>query len=365
MEGLVSNAIFSSHLLYALRRVWTSKIIVGARRGLGGLCLGLVLAGVCACTGNSTGLDADGAVACIRPPALSVPPAGLQSSLVCSMDLQQASRNPLLLVPGTTLTPEANYGWNYMPAFDALGWPYCTVELPLKAMGDIQIAAEHVVYAVREMHRRSGKPVQILGFSQGGMVPRWALKFWPDIRPMVSELVSLSGSNHGTLTAIPTCQQSCSPAYWQQKFGSRFGEALNETAEMYPGIDYTSIYTYTDEVVTPNTPPNASSALRGEGRVTNVAVQEVCPGSNPDHLALGSYDPLGYALAVDALDHPGPADVTRIAPTACAQTLMPGVDPASFASDYADYLTFIAETQNNAATETAEPALRCYVPGAP
>ena len=315
--------------------------------------------------GTGSGSGGNGAK-CATPPALEQPVATLRDSLVCHTALTGLSRDPLLLIPGTTLTPEANYAWNYIPALDALGWPYCTVELPLRAMGDIQTAAEHVVYAVREMHRQSGRKVQILGYSQGGMLPRWALKYWPDLRPMVSELVSLSASNHGTLTAIPTCQAPCAPAYYQQRADSQFTAALNTGPETWPGIDYTSIYTYADEVVTPNVPPDASSALAGDSAaVRNIAVQELCPTSNPDHLAIGSYDAAAYALVVDALDHPGPADPARIPATACAQAFMPGVDPASFATDFAALVQFIVDTQSNAATVTTEPPLRCYATATP
>src|SRR4051794_6864419 len=80
-----------------------------------------------------------------RPgPALAVPEAQLAKNLVCRPGVSGASRDPVLLVPGTTLTPSANFSWNYERAFSALKVPYCTVELPGAAMGDIQTAAEYV-----------------------------------------------------------------------------------------------------------------------------------------------------------------------------------------------------------------------------
>src|SRR5437764_651435 len=97
---------------------------------------------------------------------------------------------------------------NRTRAFDlcnALGRPYCTIELPNKAMTDIQVAGEYVVYALRTMSRFEGhskaRKVQIIGYSQGGMVPRWALRFWPDTRKLVDDDVGLDASNHGTITA--------------------------------------------------------------------------------------------------------------------------------------------------------------------
>ena len=74
----------------------------------------------------------------------------LRDSFRCNMDLRDAQRPPVLLVPGTTLTPDVNYGWNYVPALDAMGWPVCTVEMPESALADIQLSAEHIEYAIRE-----------------------------------------------------------------------------------------------------------------------------------------------------------------------------------------------------------------------
>jgi hypothetical protein len=141
------------------------------------------------------------------------------------------------------------------------------------------------------------------------MVPRWALRFWPDTRSMVDDLVGLSPSNHGTLDAIPACAQSCAPAFWQQRSNAAFIAALNSAQETFPGISYTSIYTDTDEVVVPNFGPAASSSLSGGGgAVTNVAIQSVCPNDLTEHLGIGIYDNTAYLLALDALSHPGPAD---------------------------------------------------------
>src|SRR5205823_14139011 len=126
-----------------------------------------------------------------RGPKLEVPRKTLRAALRCTPSVSTDAREPILLVPGTTLTPEENFSWNYERALDALALPYCTIELPGKAMGDIQVAGEYVVYALRRMSHFEGKgkarKVQIIGYSQGGMVPRWALRFWPDTRKLVDD----------------------------------------------------------------------------------------------------------------------------------------------------------------------------------
>lgn len=334
------------------------------RRGGIALALALVAAG---CVSFWTAAGASAASSPYAPldragPPLSVPASKLQSALACTAGIAGDARNPILLVPGTDLDPGPNYSWNYERAFAALHWPYCTVTLPYQTTGDIQVAGEYLVYALRTMAHVSGRRVDVLGYSQGGMLPRWALRFWPDTRPLVHDLVALDPSNHGTLDANAACQQQCSPADWQQAAGSHFMEALNSLAETFAGIDYTVIFSRTDEVVVPNLDSSGSSSLHtGGGTIANIAVQQICPNDASDHLAMGSYDPVGYALVVDAFTHSGTADPSRIPSTVCAQPLQPGVDPSSFPSDYAQYLNDIGQGQQNAPQVTAEPPLQCYV----
>jgi hypothetical protein len=272
------------------------------------------------------------------------------------------TRAPILLVPGTNLDPRPNFGWNYMRAFAARRWPYCAVTLPHHAMGDVQLAGEYVVHALRAVARRAGRRVDVLGYSQGGMVPRWALRFWPGTRALVDDLVGLDPSNHGTLNAEALCQASCPPAYWQQASGARFIAALNSRAETFRGIDYTVIYSHADEIVVPNLDASGSSSLHtGGGRIANLAVQEVCPADASDHLAMGTYDPVGYALAVDAFTHRGPARAKRVSAATCQRPFQPGVDPASFAGDYVSFLAAIGRAAQESPEADAEPPLRCYV----
>jgi len=298
-----------------------------------------------------------------RPgPPLSVPAAELRAAVSCTAGVAGDPRNPILLVPGTNLDPGSNYSWNYERAFAALHWPYCTVTLPYHTMGDIQVAGEYVVYALRSIAATADRPVDILGYSQGGMLPRWALRFWPDTRPLVHSYVALDPSNHGTLDANAACQSQCAPADWQQAANSRFIDALNSYTETFAGIYYTVVYSRADEIVVPNLDASGSSSLHtGAGHIADIAVQEICPNDLSEHLAMGSYDPVGYALAVDAFSHEGLADPADIPASVCAQPFQPGVDPSTFAADYAGYLSAIGQAEQEAPQVSAEPPLRCYV----
>jgi hypothetical protein len=295
-------------------------------------------------------------------PKLSVPQSQLGAALLCTGDLS-AGPTPVLLVPGTGSSPPRNFGWNWEPALNKLGIPWCAVTLPDNALGDIQDAGEYIVYAIRKMHAQAGRPISIIGHSQGGMAPRWALRFWPDTRAMVDDQIGLAPSNHGTTTARPTCGNGCAPAVWQQANDAQFIAALNSYQETFPGISYTVVYTRTDEVVQPNSDDSGSSSLHGGGgAISNTAIQDVCPGDMTEHNGLGTADNTAYALAVDALMHPGPADPSRVdAATVCSNPLMPGVNPLTFPADAGATLQ---DDLTNIATHPptpAEPPLKCYV----
>jgi hypothetical protein len=228
------------------------------------------------------------------------------------------------------LTPNVNFSWNYEKVFSATVRPWCAVDIPDHGMGDVQVAAEYVVYALRTMAERADRRVSVVGYSQGGMSPRWALKWWPDTRDLVDDLVSIDGSNHGTLDTVATCALACAPSLWQQDHRSRFLAVLNAGRETYAGISYTQLYSDLDEIVVPNFGPAASTALHtGPGEISNVAVESVCPLHVAEHVTMGTVDPVAYALVDDALTHPGPADPHRIPRSVCRQVLMPGVDPVS------------------------------------
>ncbi|MEO6886815.1 MAG: lipase [Jatrophihabitantaceae bacterium] len=312
-----------------------------------------------------------------RPgPALSVPAATLQAALHCSGDFTHGSLEPVLLSPATGVTPDQNYSWNYEPAFTAQHRPWCAVTMPDHTLGDIQTAGEYLVYAIRTMYSMGQRRIAVMGHSQGGMSMRWALRFWPDTRTMVDDVIGMAGSNHGSVgkqSCMPG-KTACMPASWQQASTSQFLQALNSDAETFAGISYTEVFTHTDEIVKPSTNATvASSALHtGAGAITNVATQNICPMDVYEHLLVGTIDPVTYALVMDALNHPGPADPARISPVVCWQLYQPGVNPLNVQT----YLQVLAALPGlmsvvggqvnlvGASTTLTEPALKCYVSAA-
>ena len=304
-----------------------------------------------------------------RPgPALRVAKADLKAAMECSGNPRRGPR-PVFLNPATSVTPDENYAWNWENVFAAQHRYWCTMTMPFHTFGDIQTAAEYIVFAIRTMHRRTDRKVAILGHSQGGMSGRWALRFWPDVRPMVSEVIGMAPSNHGT-TALFQCVEGvtkCVPAVWQQAAGSAFIKALNSRAETFRGISYTNIYTAHDEVVTP--PPSAGLST-GRGRIANVEVQDLCPLDPYEHVTMGTVSPAVYALVMDALQHRGPARVSRVDPAICTTLVMPGIDPADDLQDNLAPLLALPSlvstslpdvTFSGAPMLAREPRLRCYV----
>jgi hypothetical protein len=337
-------------------------------------CLVALLASALIAPAAGTAADVGGYAPLSRPgPALRVSRATLAAALSCHNDLRTAPGEPVLLNPATGVTPAQNYSWNYERAFRAQHRAWCTVTMPFHTLGDIQTAGEYLVYAIRTMHARAGRRIAVMGHSQGGMSMRWALRFWPDTRKMVDDVIGVAGSNHGTSSAALSLPAGSKlpPASLQQQAGSRFIKALNSGVETFTGISYTEIYTHTDEVVQPNnTAANSSSSLHGGGGMTtNVATQNICHGDIYEHLTVGTIDPTTYALVMDALTHAGPAQPARIGRTSCSKLYQPGVDPANVQN----YLQILAGAPGLLAVSvpfvnlvgapevTKEPALRCYV----
>ena len=287
---------------------------------------------------------------------------GLRASLDCTDDVAAGERRPVLLLSGTTVDPDENFSWNWMPALNDAGIPWCASTAPdPDNMGDVQGRGEYVVYAIRRMHRMTDRKIAIYGHSQGGMIGRWALRFWPDTRTMVSDLVGAAPSNRGTDAAIPVCALGCAPAFWQQRTGSDFITALNSRTETFKRVSYTNVYSRYDQVVVPNGTESGRSALSGPGKIANLAVQDVCPLNVSEHLNLGTVDAVAWALFRDALSHRGPADPDRLPGDVCSRLFMPGVNPLTAATDLAAAAAALATTTATYPHVPAEPKLRNYV----
>jgi hypothetical protein len=233
------------------------------------------------------------------------------------------------------------------------------VDLPDKAAGDVQASTEYVVYAIREISRRSGRRVALVTHSQGGLEARWALRWWPDVRHLVADVVMLAPPNHGAVFTDRTCSEPsvCAAALYQMRSDSAFLAALNAGRHGFGRTAMTSIGTTADRVfvLADQAPLGGTSRL-----ISDVDVQDLCPGDSSQHNDL-PFDGPAWAIALDAIDHHGPADLARIDPSACALDTVPGVTRADAEARLAAYastlVTLLGPTGPKAA---GEPPLAPY-----
>lgn len=99
-------------------------------------------------------------------------------------------------------------------------------------------------------------------------------------------------------------------------------------------------------------------------RATNIQLQELCPANTSEHVNIGSHDPVTYAIAMDALNHDGPADPARIDRSVCHETLAPYVDPVTFPAKYARAWGEIWTQLATYPQVKEEPPLKPYAQGA-
>lgn len=291
-------------------------------------------------------------------PALQTPAATLAAALDCSSDLATTGKTPILLVPGTSVTPEINYSWGYQKVLREQGYAVCAVSLPGGGTGDMQTTVEYVVSAIRSMSETSRKEVSILGHSQGGLLPAWAIRYWPDLASRVDDVVSLDAPYGGSRLADYICDptHSCPALAWQVTRNSDFTRALRRSP-IPAGVSYTSIGTNKTDLVFPS--PDATY-LPG---ATNVFVQDICPGRYVSHLAM-AWDAPAHGLVMDALTHEGAAKVSRVSTTLCDREQFEGVDKAAML-DQLWSLDQVLEYLFDATWLETEPPLREYAIGKP
>ncbi|WP_329130369.1 lipase family protein [Streptomyces sp. NBC_01476] len=230
---------------------------------------------------------------------------------------------PVVLVHGTFANGTDNW-LAFAPYLVARG--YCVFsfdygmlpgETLIGGLGPIADSAQQLSdFTDRVLAATHAAKVDIVGHSQGGMMPRYYLKFLGGAAK-VNALVGLAPDNHGTtlsgLTAILPYFPGAAdllrdnlPGLTDQVAGSPFQQTLNAGGDTVPGVHYTVISTVYDEVVTPYT----TQALSGPD-VRNVVLQHLCAVDLSEHVAIGLTDRIAFHEAANALD---PAHAT---PSTC------------------------------------------------
>ncbi|WP_394850005.1 alpha/beta fold hydrolase [Pendulispora brunnea] len=246
---------------------------------------------------------------------------------------------PVVLVHGTGANMRLN--WNALsPLLKNNG--YCVYALNfganvitnlsggvVHALGPVaQSAGELSAFVDQVLAATHAPKVDIVGHSQGGMMPNYYIKFLGGA-PKVHHMVGLAPDNHGTdvdgllrlanaLTqAFPGLGAfvydivgAFAPGAVDQKFDSPFIKKLNSVPDTVSGVRYTVIASRYDQVVT----PVASQFLAGEN-VTNVYVQDKCSLDLAEHIAL-AFDHIALREVLNALDpdHASTTECTPVAP---------------------------------------------------
>lgn len=249
--------------------------------------------------------------------ALAAP--GLPGANDWSCKPSAAHPRPVVLVHGTFANGTVNWLVD-APILASRG--YCVFALTygaqpgvpvLRAIAPVADSAAQLSTFVNGVLAATGAAqVDIVGHSQGGMMPRYYLKFLGGASK-VHTLVGLAPSSHGTTLdglallaqsfpgAIDILNSAC-PACVDQIVGSDLLTRLNAGGDTVPGVSYTVISTRYDEVVTPYT----TQALNG---AHNVTLQNLCPVDVSDHIAIFA-DQIALHEAENALDpaHASPSN---------------------------------------------------------
>lgn len=178
--------------------------------------------------------------------------------------------------------------------------------LATKGLRDIAEGAEELGTFISSIQQASGaSKVDIVGFSQGGLMPRYYLNVLGGAAS-VDQLVGLAPPSHGTNTSTYSLLDSVDNGWsWaalaceacmQQREGSSFLSDLEATGDTVPGVRYEVIASAVDEVITPYT----SSFLDGPA-VTNRTIQDSCKSNATEHEML-PYNEVALRLVTNALD---------------------------------------------------------------
>jgi triacylglycerol esterase/lipase EstA (alpha/beta hydrolase family) len=235
---------------------------------------------------------------CIAGAVVSVALLAVPAVSSASCPPSAAHPYPVVLVHGTFLNKTS---WLTLePQLKAAGYCVFALDYGNNATGEIRASAHQLAQFVDQVLAQThAKKVAIVGHSQGGMMPRYWMKFLGGASK-VDELIGMAPSNHGTTNPLASPLAPVCIACLEQAAGSSFLAELNAGGDTLPGISYTVISTRYDEVVTPYT----SQALSG---ATNVVLQGACPLDLSEHVTIQD-DPVAAQWVLNALARPGPAD---------------------------------------------------------
>ncbi|KAF2848566.1 alpha/beta-hydrolase [Plenodomus tracheiphilus IPT5] len=256
--------------------------------------------------------------------------SALRQALFIPKGFTYGAKPPVLFIPGTGSYGGSCFGSNLRKLLT--GQDYADpvwLNIPGALLGDAQTNSEYVAYAIHYLSSVSNDSrISIISWSQGGLDTQWVLKFWPSTRKLVRSFLPVSPDFKGSVLANVLClsldskiglNPLCAPSVIQQQSTSQYIAALRRDGGDSAYVPTTTFYSgFFDEIVEPQQGTIASAFMRDARRVgvSNNEVQRVCAGqaggSFYGHAGV-LFNPLTYALVVDALTHEdGMGDLSRI-----------------------------------------------------
>ncbi|MFI9504438.1 esterase/lipase family protein [Nocardia sp. NPDC052566] len=182
-------------------------------------------------------------------------------------------------------------------------------------VGQMEDSARQLAAFVDRVRTATGADtVDIIGHSQGGTVADQYLKFEGG-EGKVRKLITFGATHHGTsllgiallgrlinnlgVDILGFYQPLIGPANVQQAVGSAFYARLNALGDTVPGVDYTVVGSWHDQVTNPY---DWTFLQPGPGAtVDNITLQAGCEQDMSDHLTM-MYSPRAASIALHALD---------------------------------------------------------------
>ncbi|KAF9897614.1 hypothetical protein BX616_005271 [Lobosporangium transversale] len=207
--------------------------------------------------------------------------------------LTPAHPRPVILVHGTANT--VHLWFKFAPKLIKRG--YCVFGLTygrhkiipfLGGLAPIEDSAREMgAFANKVMHRMNASQVDIVGYSQGGILTRYWVKYL-DGAGKVYRHIGISPIHHGTTQAgavalvkaagILHPDISLVPSIPSMIANSTFMQKLNAGGDTTPGVIESNIATRYDKIVVP-----WQSCFQHGPNVTNAVLQKLCKFSLDDH----------------------------------------------------------------------------------
>lgn len=218
----------------------------------------------------------------------------------------RSAERPVVLLPGTFSTVQSNFT-ALAAALQADGRCVYGLNYGLAGIAPVRDSASAAAGFVQDVRAATGADqVDVVGFSQGGLVLRTALRL-DGLAPAVASAVLIAPSFHGStadlLTGVPAA--AC-PACADQTAGSALLTELDAGGDLDGQVRYATISSRDDTVVTP---VDAQSPVGPADRVRSLVIQDRCPRATVSHLDLPA-DPGVVGWVGAALDSDGRPEPT-------------------------------------------------------